>query len=145
MMGVLSQPDARDHMSLPFQDFDWLNLAQDVRGLRIGLLMDAGCGLPLDPEVREAVQAAAQAFEAAGAVVTPMLPWMTPDMLDGVDRFWRTRSAIDLAALPEARRAKILPFIRAWAESGGGQSGDCLLYTSPSPRDRQKSRMPSSA
>ena len=24
-------------------------------------------------------------------------------------------------------------------------SGDCLLYTSPSPRDRQKSRMPSSA
>ena len=25
------------------------------------------------------------------------------------------------------------------------QAGDCLLYTSPSPRDRQKSRMPSSA
>ena len=24
-------------------------------------------------------------------------------------------------------------------------AGDCLLYTSPSPRDRQKSRMPSSA
>ena len=24
-------------------------------------------------------------------------------------------------------------------------SGTCLLYTSPSPRDRQKSRMPSSA
>ncbi|CZR73228.1 two-component sensor histidine kinase [Clostridium difficile 630] [Clostridioides difficile] len=24
-------------------------------------------------------------------------------------------------------------------------SGNCLLYTSPSPRDRQKSRMPSSA
>ena len=26
-----------------------------------------------------------------------------------------------------------------------GLSGICLLYTSPSPRDRQKSRMPSSA
>ena len=25
------------------------------------------------------------------------------------------------------------------------EDGDCLLYTSPSPRDRQKSRMPSSA
>ena len=25
------------------------------------------------------------------------------------------------------------------------RDGDCLLYTSPSPRDRQKSRMPSSA
>ena len=29
--------------------------------------------------------------------------------------------------------------------SGMGQSKACLLYTSPSPRDRQKSRMPSSA
>ena len=27
----------------------------------------------------------------------------------------------------------------------GGLSGACLLYTSPSPRDRQRSRMPSSA
>ena len=26
-----------------------------------------------------------------------------------------------------------------------GRASDCLLYTSPSPRDRQKSRMPSSA
>ena len=26
-----------------------------------------------------------------------------------------------------------------------GRSGDCLLYTSPSPRDRTRSRMPSSA
>ena len=29
--------------------------------------------------------------------------------------------------------------------SGGGHSGGCLLYTSPSPRDRTRSRMPSSA
>ena len=27
----------------------------------------------------------------------------------------------------------------------GQEYGSCLLYTSPSPRDRQKSRMPSSA
>ena len=31
------------------------------------------------------------------------------------------------------------------AERGDDQDVDCLLYTSPSPRDRQKSRMPSSA
>ena len=29
--------------------------------------------------------------------------------------------------------------------TGGAANGTCLLYTSPSPRDRQKSRMPSSA
>src|SRR5665213_3327612 len=31
------------------------------------------------------------------------------------------------------------------AAHGSARCGDCLLYTSPSPRDRQKSRMPSSA
>ena len=34
-----------------------------------------------------------------------------------------------------------LPTVRLWAMLLNG----CLLYTSPSPRDRQKSRMPSSA
>ncbi|WP_251865442.1 amidase [Achromobacter sp. Marseille-Q4962] len=127
MMGVLSQPDARDHMSLPYQEFDWLDLERDLKGLRIGLLLEAGCGLPVDPEITAAVQEAARLFEQAGAVVAPMKPWMTPELLDGVDRFWRTRSAVDLAALPEERRARILPFIRAWAESGGGQTGESVF------------------
>ena len=30
-------------------------------------------------------------------------------------------------------------------DGNAGLSDNCLLYTSPSPRDRQKSRMPSSA
>ena len=38
----------------------------------------------------------------------------------------------------------ILPFIN-YSRSTHTQSIHCLLYTSPSPRDRQKSRMPSSA
>ena len=32
-----------------------------------------------------------------------------------------------------------------WGSSGMNEFTNCLLYTSPSPRDRQKSRMPSSA
>jgi len=32
-----------------------------------------------------------------------------------------------------------------WARNTQAPSSTCLLYTSPSPRDRQKSRMPSSA
>ena len=42
---------------------------------------------------------------------------------------------VDLAALP----------ITASKEEVAALFTDCLLYTSPSPRDRQKSRMPSSA
>src|SRR5215207_5083440 len=40
MMGVLSQPDPRDTMSLPYQDHPWLDLEIEVAGLRIGVLMD---------------------------------------------------------------------------------------------------------
>ena len=32
-----------------------------------------------------------------------------------------------------------------WVKTGDDMIKTCLLYTSPSPRDRQKSRMPSSA
>ena len=35
--------------------------------------------------------------------------------------------------------------IKVEQEGGKTQDWNCLLYTSPSPRDRQKSRMPSSA
>lgn len=89
MMQVLSQPDARDSMSLPAQPIDWLRLApgtQRLRGLRLGLLLDAGCGLATDPEVRAAVQAAAQRLADAGAIVEPM-ELLTRAMLDGMDHF----------------------------------------------------------
>ena len=46
-------------------------------------------------------------------------------------------SADDDAPEPSAKAAEIL--------AKYDRTGDCLLYTSPSPRDRQKSRMPSSA
>ena len=123
-MTLLSQPDWRDHMSLPPQHIDWLQLERDLRGLKIGLLMDAGWGLPVEPEVRAAIEAAARAFEAAGAHVEPLRPFMTRTMVDGVDRFWRTRAWMDISALPEARQAQVLPFIFAWARGGAGLRGE---------------------
>ena len=127
MMQVLAQPDARDCMSLPAQTLDWAGVTatppEHLKGLRIGLLLDAGCGLAVEPEVRAAVEAAAHAFEAAGAHVIPMRPFFTREMLDGLDHFWRMRSCIDLQTLPPAQRAKLLPFIRQWAESAAAFDG----------------------
>ncbi|MGE8374747.1 MAG: amidase family protein, partial [Diaphorobacter nitroreducens] len=120
MMQVLSQPDARDSMSLPAQPIDWRQLApgtQRLRGLRLGLLLDAGCGLATDPEVRAAVQAAAQRLADAGAIVEPMEPFLTRAMLDGMDHFWRMRSHMDMRTLTVEQRGKVLPYIRAWADS----------------------------
>ena len=50
------------------------------------------------------------------------------------ERTWRIRDS------KEGTVRRILALVR-----GRGNAKDCLLYTSPSPRDRQKSRMPSSA
>ena len=72
MMEVLSLPDERDHMSLPPQTIDWHNLDREVRGLKLGLLLDAGLGLPVEPEVKAAIEEAAQRFKAAGAHIEPM-------------------------------------------------------------------------
>lgn len=133
MMQVLSQPDARDSMSLPYQPIAWGEYGQGMqrlRGLRLGLLLDAGCGLPVEAEVRAAVEHAARLFEQAGARVTLMQPFMTQAMLDGMDHFWRMRSYTDLQALPEAQRAKVLPYIRAWAESAAGMTGTQVFQAS---------------
>ena len=126
MLQVLSQPDARDSMALPQQAIDWGDFErgpEHLRGLRIGLLLNAGCGLPVDPEVRAAVERAARLFERAGASVVPMRPFFTRDMLDGMDHFWRLRSHLDMAQLPAQRRAKVLPFIRQWADSAACLGG----------------------
>ncbi len=118
LMAELSKPDWRDTMSLPYQPIEWTRLERDVKGLRLGLQLDAGWGLAVDPEVRDAVVAAAKAFEAAGAIVEPMPAFSTRAHIDGMDRFWRMRSWLDMQALPPERRAKVLPYIRAWVEPG---------------------------
>ena len=126
MMQVLSLPDARDSMGLPYQAIAWDHFDRGtdrLRGLRIGLLLDAGCGLPVEPEVRAAIEAAARLFEQAGAIVEPMAPFLTPAMLSGMDHAWRLRSHLDLAALSPAKKATVLPYIREWADSGASLTG----------------------
>jgi len=118
MMRELSRPDWRDSMSLPWQDIAWDDLDRDLKGLRFGLQMDAGWGLEVEPETAAAVTAAARAFEAAGAIVEPMPAFMTRDMADGMDRFWRMRSWLDISALPQHKQDKVLPYIRQWVSSG---------------------------
>jgi aspartyl-tRNA(Asn)/glutamyl-tRNA(Gln) amidotransferase subunit A len=122
-MATLSRPDWRDATSLPPNALDWLDLDIDVRGMRIGLMMEAGIGLAVDAEVAEAVAAAASLFEAAGAVIVPVAPVMTRAMLDGLDSFWRSRFWGDIETMAPEKRALILPYIHQWAEGGAAISG----------------------
>ena len=124
MMATLSLPDARDTMSLPYQDIAWTQLDRDLKGLRIGLQMGAGWGRPVEPDVAAAVIAAAKAFEARGAIVEPLQPFITRAMVEGIDAFWRMRAWLDISALPEPRRAQVLPYLLDWARAGAGLSGE---------------------
>src|SRR3954449_6128459 len=89
MMSVLSKPDGRDGMSLPVQDIDWTNLGGSVKGKRIGLLLDAGTGMPVDPEVKAAVEAVGKFFAGEDAMVEPVQGIMSRAILDGLDTFFR--------------------------------------------------------
>jgi aspartyl-tRNA(Asn)/glutamyl-tRNA(Gln) amidotransferase subunit A len=123
MMSVLSKPDLRDSMSLPPAEIGWASLDRPLKSVRMGLMLDAGCGMPLDAAVREAVLAAAKAFEAEGAAVEEAPSIMTDEILRGLDAFWRARSWDDMSKLPAAQRDKVLPFIRTWAEKAAQLPG----------------------
>jgi aspartyl-tRNA(Asn)/glutamyl-tRNA(Gln) amidotransferase subunit A len=115
LMAALSRPDARDYTALPDQEIDWTAaLKGGVKGKRLGLMLEAGVGLRSQPAVRRAIARAGKAFARAGAVVEPVVPFFTRDMLTGLDRFFQARLLAEYQRLPAKRKAKVLPFIAAW-------------------------------
>ncbi len=127
VMAELSKPDWRDHMSLPPATIDWSAGPLDPKGLRIGLHLDAGSGLPVEAETRAAIEAAAKLFADAGAKIEPVAPFLSPEMLHLQDLFWRVRSWVDFSALSHARQASVLPFIADWCRGGADVSGAMVI------------------
>ena len=122
-MSVLTKPDRRDTMALPYQEIDWLNLAGSVKGLKIGLWLEAGFGQEAGAETLTAVQGAAALLADAGATIVPIQPFLTRTMIDGLDRFWRARGHEDVSRLPPEQQAKILPYIFNWIVTAKDFSG----------------------
>lgn len=119
LMNVIARPDARDFMSLPYQECNFSALADetrppDPRRLRIGFLPDMGVGLPVDPQVRAAAEAAATALAGAGCGVESIRSFLTEEMLDGMCRFFEARSYNDFMQLSAAKRDKVLRFVAEW-------------------------------
>jgi aspartyl-tRNA(Asn)/glutamyl-tRNA(Gln) amidotransferase subunit A len=127
LMAELAKPDPRDHMSLPPAAIDWSAGPLEPKGLKIGLHLDAGSGLPVDPEVKAAVEAAARLFADAGATVETLDGFLSPEMLHLQDLFWRVRSWVDFSALSHARQASVLPFIADWCRGGADVSGAMVI------------------
>lgn len=116
LLDELKKPDARDFMALPPDPIAYApRLERDPAGVRLGLLLDIGAGLPVVPEIRAAVEDAARRFEAAGALVEPVAPFLDADLFRALDLFFRARLAAQLLDLPPERLAGVLPFVRDWA------------------------------
>jgi aspartyl-tRNA(Asn)/glutamyl-tRNA(Gln) amidotransferase subunit A len=122
-MATLSRPDWRDGTSLPPNDFDWMDLAIDVRGHEDR--SDARRRLRSCRRCRGAVggRSCRKALRASRCDRGPVAPVLTRAMLDGLDNFWRARFWGDIEVLSEERRSSILPYIHTWAKGGADVSG----------------------
>ncbi|WP_413335917.1 amidase [Brevibacterium sp. GP-SGM9] len=133
-MDIISAPDDRDFSRLPrFATDDQGALPGggpsgfSPRGMRIGLQLDAGCGVPATSETVRIIAEAADRFARAGAEVETVEAFIDDDLLTDMDLFWRVRSWNDLRALPVEEQALILPYIQAWAQGGADVTGLRLM------------------
>ncbi|GAA4285071.1 amidase [Brevibacterium daeguense] len=126
-MDIIGRPDVRDYSQLPPLDGDYTVADYSVVGKRIAVLTDAGCGMPTDPEVAATVTAAAGLFEAEGAEVTSIEPFMDERLLNDIDRFWRVRSWADYKRLDSDDQRKILPYVAQWCLAGADIPGSELM------------------
>ena len=86
---------------------------------------------------------------AAGQVNT-IFPNMTVVIMDPADPSFTVKAIVTATGANGqgnaggAQNFDVIPYTRAAVNAAAAGTG-CLLYTSPSPRDRTRSRMPSSA
>ena len=132
-MAVLARPDPahRDYTHID-RPLDWARATtplseEEVAGLRVGIHVDAGCGLPTDPEVARIVADGGAVFERAGAVVEPIGPVIAAEHLRLLDLFLRARSWLDLTRLAPAARASVLPYIEQWAAGAADLDGSQVI------------------
>ncbi|MGV8875747.1 MAG: amidase family protein [Rhodococcus sp. (in: high G+C Gram-positive bacteria)] len=131
-MASISRPEARDNTSLPPEDIEWTELDIDVRDARIGLHLDAGAGMPVEPEPRAAVERAATLIADHGAHVEEIDPFIDDGVLHDIDRFRRVRFWPTDEQLPDDVKACVLPYIADWVQPAASASGARALKSMPS-------------
>ena len=119
LMNVIARPDPahRDFMNLPPQLIDFAaGLDQfSLKGKRIAVITDMRVGREVQSDVAAAALECGQLLAQHGAHVEPIAPFINRLMLDGICGFFEARSYADIVKMPEATRAKVLPFIVQWA------------------------------
>ena len=129
LLNVISRPDQRDYTALPWDNRCYLDgIDAGVRGLRIGLLLDIGFGLPLQADVRARIKSAAELLASCGAIVDPMPPIFDDNPEPDFDRMVQAYAWADFAVLPAQQQELVLPQIAAWCRQGEGMSAAELTH-----------------
>ena len=119
LLNVIARPDARDYTALSWDGRDYLDgIDAGVRGLKVGLMLDIGFGLPAHEEVRAHVEAAAMVFEALGAAVERMPPVFEEDPEPHFDRMVQAHAWADFGGLTQNERDCVMPEIAEWCRAG---------------------------
>ncbi|MGB3387535.1 MAG: amidase family protein, partial [Pseudaminobacter sp.] len=123
MLSALAEPDARDCWSLPprllrYED----HLPCEVKGLKVGLLLDMGFDPRPEPEVVEVVLRSARVLEDAGAIVTEVPPPFDHDAYQAIDRVLQIRGYAEIQSFPSERREEVVEAVRLWCLPGGEYS-----------------------
>jgi aspartyl-tRNA(Asn)/glutamyl-tRNA(Gln) amidotransferase subunit A len=118
LMNTISQPDARDWTSLPFDGMDYLvGLQSGVKGLRVAYSPTLGYAKHVDPEIAAATAQAAKHLQDLGAVVEQVDP-LSEDPLEITTGLWFAGAYQVWQSLSPAQQAVTDPDFKAQAELG---------------------------
>jgi amidase/aspartyl-tRNA(Asn)/glutamyl-tRNA(Gln) amidotransferase subunit A len=120
MLNVITKPDPRDYWTLPpTKEYFYDDLTLNLKGLKLGMLIDMGFGLSVTSVVSHAVEKAANLFEEAGARVEPVSLSFDFDPLEAIERFFMVRCYLEYNSFTEEQKENVLPYIQQW--SGGAK------------------------
>ena len=120
---MLAGADPRDTLALPPEATPFeATLDGELRGLRIGLLLDMGFGPAVEPAVAAAVRAAAAALAAHGAEVRELAPPFDCDAYAPIDAVLQARGRAEWRSFAPADRELVLPAVAAWCEQAEGMT-----------------------
>ena len=108
LLTALAEPDRRDYGSLPPDPTRYHErLDRDLKGVRIGLILEGDSGQPPEPAVAEAIERAAAQFAAAGAHVARLPSVVGADFMEIVGVLFLIRGYNEFSRLPQAAKRPV--------------------------------------
>jgi aspartyl-tRNA(Asn)/glutamyl-tRNA(Gln) amidotransferase subunit A len=128
MLNVITKPDPRDYWTLPPTKENFYNdLTLNLKGLKLGMLLDIGFGPSVSSDVSHAVKKAASLFEEAGARVEPISLTFDFDPLEAIERFFMVRCYLEYNSFTAEQKENVLPYIQQWSGGAKGISAVELM------------------